>query len=147
MSEKVRQPPAICRSAASSSAISASISCRSRSILALVARTGLCSVDRFAVTSTSQLYAAGRRVWLEDPPRGRVLRRAVLRVLPGDGEGAVADGARLSLDRRARLHRDRVDVLGAGVEQGAVRAGAAEAHRAEVRERQDAAAARGSLGD
>src|SRR3954453_1407336 len=61
MSEKVRQPPASCRSAVSSSAISASISCRSRSILSLLTRAAAAEwVGEPAVTSTRKPYAARR---------------------------------------------------------------------------------------
>src|SRR3954451_14736743 len=82
MSEKVRQPPVSCRSAASSSAISASISSRSRSILSQPARGGAAaSVGKLAAASTRKLYAARR--WLsgksagrrpkDGPPRDRLL--------------------------------------------------------------------------
>src|SRR5215471_8318391 len=88
MSPNVRQPPVICRSAASSSAISASISWRSRAIFWLVRRDAV-SAARFAVTSTTQLYAAQRelgRRWASAERR----RPSTDRVLLDAAAGVVA---------------------------------------------------------
>ncbi len=100
MSEKVRQPPVICRSAASSSAISASISCRSRPILSLVPRAAA-SAGRFGDhvhDTTLRRPAAGR-------PRGwapaTIGRRPAALLRSDKDAAAVREGV-----APERLHRE-----------------------------------------
>src|SRR4051794_18381822 len=125
MSEKVRQPPVSCRSVVSSSAISASISCKSRSILSLPTRAAAAEwVGEPAVTSTRKPYAARRRFRARGPGRRPKAGAPRDRLVGEDAAAAVAvEGIapeRLNRECPAVAQRDIGRCSLAGADPGAL---------------------------